>query len=134
MPGHLARLQSMGQNEFAMRYFSEWLQGLSNVHNVKVLDLFEWEQGHGNWLAMTQLEFDSAWRDIFTPYNCRNVLTTMLSVDEKYRKAPNYELFLALIRKLWPETLCEPINPQNKGIMAKRFKRKVKSLFSRYLY
>jgi len=52
------------------------------------------------WLAMVQLEFNLAWREINTSFNCRAVLTTMLSVPEEYRKAPDYDLFLKLIRRL----------------------------------
>ena len=84
---------------------------VSQQHYVKLLDLLEWEQDHGNWVAMTQLEFDIAWREIFTPYNCRQVLATLLGVDERFRKAPDYLLFQRAILKAWPELLSEPINP-----------------------
>jgi hypothetical protein len=110
-PANLARLQRMGREPFALRYFESWLNDAASRQNVKLLDLFEWEQGHGNWLAMTQLEFDIAWREIITPYNCRAVLTTMLGVDERYRRAPDYALFRQVIDRLWPEVLQEPINP-----------------------
>ena len=133
-PEDLSRLQKMDNNEFAISHFSDWLQDLGKIHNVKILDLFEWEQGHGNWLAMTQLEFDIAWRDTFTPYNCRSVLISMLSVDEKYRKAPDYKFFKKLILKLWPEILCEPINPGKKKSMVRRFKRDLKSLAKYYVH
>ena len=95
---------------------------------VKLLDLFEWEQGHGNWLAMTQLEFDIAWREIITPYNCREVLTIFLSVDECYRRAPDYTLFHRLIDKLWPEVMQEPINPRPRQSLRQRLKSVVRSL------
>lgn len=81
-----------GKNQFAIKHFENWLLGLGGIYNFDVLDLFEWEQGHGTWLAMCQLEFDIAWKDIFTPFNCRSLLITMLSVKEKYRMPPKYEL------------------------------------------
>ena len=108
----LARLQKMGDSQFAIEAFEEWLGGLGERHGSVLLDLFEWEQGHGNWLAMTQLEFDSAWQDIFTPYNCRDVLTTLLSVDERYRRKPDYLLYRMAIERLWPNVMGVPINPQ----------------------
>ena len=108
----LARLQGMGDSPFVIEAFEDWLGGLGDRHGCKLLDLFEWEQGHGNWLAMTQLEFDSAWQDIFTPYNCRDVLVTLLSVEERYRKKPDFLLYRMAIERLWPEVLEEPINPQ----------------------
>jgi len=110
----LSRLQRMGKNQFAINCFENWLSGLGEIHNLHILDMFEWEQGHGNWLAMCQLEFDLAWKDTFTPFNCRNLLITMLSVKEKYRKPPKYELFERLILDLWPEILSVPINPHKK--------------------
>ena len=110
-PSHLARLQRMGNQGFALQHFAAWLSESRERRNVKLLDLFEWEQGHGSWLAATQLEFDIAWREIITPYNCRALLLALLSVPERFRQAPNYTLFRMLIKELWPEVLCEPINP-----------------------
>ena len=109
-PQDLAKLQIMGENSFALHHFQRWLSGTGEIYNLDILDLFEWEQGHGNWLAMCQTEFDIAWKDIFTPFNCRNLLITMLSVDEQYRRPP-YELHEKIISKLWPELLSVPINP-----------------------
>lgn len=110
-PTDLARLQHMGMQGLALRHFAAWLTESRERHNVKLLDLFEWEQGHGGWLAATQLEFDIAWREIITPYNCRALLLALLAVPERFRQAPNYPLFRMLIKELWPEALCEPINP-----------------------
>lgn len=110
-PADLARLQHMGMQGLALRHFAAWLTESRERHNVKLLDLFEWEQGHGGWLAATQLEFDIAWREIITPYNCRALLLALLAVPERFRQAPNYPLFRMLIKELWPEALCEPINP-----------------------
>lgn len=127
-PAHLARLQRMDGQPFAMRHFAKWLEDAHPRHNVKLLDLFEWEQGHGNWLAMTQLEFDIAWRESITPYNCRDVLTTLLGVDERHRRAPDYALFRRLIERLWPEVLQEPINPRSRQSLHQRLKDVVRSL------
>ena len=110
-PELLAWLEYSSTHPFLVTHFREWLTDASQQSHVKLLDLFEWEQDYGSWLAMTQLEFDSAWREIFTPYNCRQVLTTLLGVAEQYRKAPDYLLFRRAIQKAWPELLLEPINP-----------------------
>lgn len=108
----LSRGYVMGNNEFAVRHFSEWLQETGELYNVPVLDLFTWEQTGGSWLAAVQMEFDFAWRDIFTPFNCRALLVCLLSIDECYRSGPDYRAFRALIEMMWPELLDEPINPQ----------------------
>jgi len=110
-PGDLAALQWMGENEFAVNSFGRWLDGLGELYNVHLLDLFSWEQSHGSWLAATQMEFDLAWRDIFTPFNCREYLVTMLSIDARYRSSPDHQAFHALIERMWPELLGESINP-----------------------
>lgn len=116
---HLAWLEGM-YHPYAIQCFQEWLADIGDRANVKLLDLFEWEQGQGNWLAMTQLEFDVAWRDILTPYNCRTLLTTMLSVDERYRRSPDYTLFMQATGKLWREVLGEPVNPGKRSSRLRR--------------
>jgi hypothetical protein len=130
----------MGANEFAIKSFESWLSGLGEIYNYHVLDMFEWEQGHGNWLAMCQLEFDIAWKDLFTPFNCRRLLINFLSVNEKYRSYPKFELYRNLIMKLWPELLNVPINPHYKtrlrivpllkGLIPHPIKRNIKKILS----
>lgn len=129
----LAALQSMGDNAFAVNSFQQWLDELDDLYNVHLLDLFSWEQSHGNWLAATQLEFDLAWRDIFTPFNCRELLVTMLAIDERQRSSPDHRAFRVLIERMWPELLDEPINPEKKadsqrlGKISMRVKNVIKS-------
>lgn len=127
-PAILARLQRMDREPFALRHFEHWLSDATPRHNVKLLDLFEWEQGHGNWLAMTQLEFDIAWHEIITPYNCREVLTTLLGVEERYRRAPGYTIFSRLIERLWPEVLQLPFNPRPRQHLFHQLKDAVRTL------
>jgi len=110
-PELLAWLEYGSTHPFLVAHFAEWLADAGQQNYVKLLDLFEWEQDYGNWLAMTQLEFDVAWRDNFTPYNCRELLVMLLGVSERYRRPPRYRLFRRAIRKAWPELLSEPINP-----------------------
>jgi hypothetical protein len=107
----LARLQKMGDHPYAVKAFQQWLDTAGALHNLPLLDLFEWEQGHGNWLAMCHLEFDIAWRDLFTPFNCRALLITLLGVDRRHRDKPDYHLYREIIRQLWPELLNFPVNP-----------------------
>jgi hypothetical protein len=110
----LARLQKMGRHPYAIRSFERWLAAQRKTTGVPLLDLFEWEQGHGNWLAMCQSEFDIAWKEILSPFNCRQILTTMLSVPADDRRGPGDKLFLRIIENLWPELLEVPINPGQK--------------------
>lgn len=112
-PERLAALDHKEGSAYARDRFAEWLADTRGAHGVDILDLFSWENGHGNWLAMTQLEFDIAWREIITPYNCRSILTTMLGVDEALRRQPRFELAKSLMQNMWPEVLREPINPDS---------------------
>jgi hypothetical protein len=99
------------EHPFARTHFSAWLDGVGDTHGYHILDLFYWEQRAGSWFAHNCLEFDLAWRDIFIPFNSRQLLVDMLAVDESLRKGPDYELYRQLMVKLWPEVLSEPINP-----------------------
>ena len=118
----LSTLARMGEHPFAIKFFKDWLSGLGDIYNLNVLDLFQWEQRTGNWLAMCQLEFGMAWQDIFAPYNCRSLLSNMLAVDEKHRRPPKFRLYRELILHLWPEVLREPINPHKKKSLVTRLK------------
>jgi hypothetical protein len=109
----LAKLVKMDESQFAIKHIQTWMRGIKDRKNINILDLFNWEQ-KSCWLAPAQLEFNLAWQDIFTPYNCRSILTTMLSVDEKYRMKPENRLSCMIIKMLWPELLNEPINPEVK--------------------
>ncbi len=109
----LGFLVGMGRHPFAVRAFDRWLAGVGNSYNLHILDLFFWEQREGNWVAMCQSEFDSAWRDIFSPFNCRLLLTCMLSVAEHQRTFPRCELHRRMMAALWPAVLGEPINPDS---------------------
>jgi hypothetical protein len=126
-PEYLGRID-IPQSEFAAGHYADWLAQNRGAGNLSILDLFYWEN-RSAWLSMTSLEFDTAWRDIITPYNCRDLLVAMLSVDERYREGPDYLLFRLAIRDLWPELLEEPINPHQRSItgdLKQRFKMSVK--------
>jgi hypothetical protein len=110
-PAYLSRLALNGRSDFGRRHFAEWMRDVGAREHVNTLDLFEWEQECGSWLAMTELEFDIAWRDIFTPFNNRELLMATLSTPTRWRKGPDYPLFRRLIERLWPELLQYPINP-----------------------
>jgi hypothetical protein len=116
--------RAMGNDVFATTAFDKWLVGTKDAFNYNLLDLFYWEQRCGNWLAMCQSEFDIAWKDIFTPFNCRELLVNMLALEGKYRKPPNYELYRQVMLRLWPEVLSAPINPhkgKDVGVLLKSF-------------
>lgn len=107
-------LYNTGTNEYAIREIEKWRAGLGNLHNVDLDTILFWEQREGNWLAMNLVEFDIAWKDIFSPYNCRSLLIDMLAVDVRDRRAPGNRLYEKLALNLWPDVLRAPINPHKR--------------------
>jgi hypothetical protein len=85
---------------------------------LNIYDMFYWEQRMGNWGAQFPAELDISIEQ-FSPFNNRLLITTMLSVDEKFRVFPKYTLYYQIIRKLWEETLQQPIGVES-------FKNKIK--------
>jgi hypothetical protein len=100
-----------GRPPYAVRAIEQWRAELGQTYNVSPDALLYLEQRAANWGAMTQLEFDTAWRDILALYNCRALLVTMLGVEESLRREA---LYLRVIERLWPEVLSAPINPHKK--------------------
>ena len=108
----LAYVAHMTGNRYAIGQFDFWLEDARVVEefSYNTLDIFHWEQKMGNWQAMSQLEWDIA-QEVFTPFNCRELLTLLLSVDQEFRKPPDHTLHMRIIETLWGEILREPINP-----------------------
>jgi len=115
----------MMRNAFVLKHWARWLSGIPRLYNVHILDLFYWEHWGGNFAAMTQAEFDIL-QEVFTPYNCRSLLTTMLSVDEKYRDHDAPALYKEVILRLWPEVLSAPVNPPRPVPIGQRITKRIK--------
>jgi hypothetical protein len=119
----LARVAELPTHPFVIAAFDGWLaDARAHSYNVLLLDLFFWEQGAGRLQEMTQAECDIA-RESFSPLNCRSLLTTMLSVPERYRQRPTFDLLGMLIRRLWPDVLLEPINGRLETATEARIRR-----------
>jgi PAS domain S-box-containing protein len=106
----LAKVHGVEETSFARKAFEGWLSQLGETYNFDVLDLFQWEQKEARWQAMSQAEWDIV-LEVFDPYNCRSLLTHMLSIPEQYRRPPAYAMHQAITVRLWPELLSELINP-----------------------
>jgi hypothetical protein len=101
---------------FAVRQFQHWLDGAQQAcreAKMDVLALFFLEQRMGRWAVAAFSEYDVA-HETFNPYNNRRLQSLMLAVPERYRRDRRWDVSLRHIRSMWPETLCEPINPQDK--------------------
>lgn len=108
-PEALGRLALLGTHPYPLQALGEWLAAAPRGP-VPLLDLFCWEQMAGRWQAQIRSEYDLV-QDAFAPLDCRALLALLLAVDEAERRAPGFPLLRALIARLWPEVLAEPINP-----------------------
>ncbi len=106
----LARLSQIGDFPFAIQAFQEWLDG-ALPEGIDLLDLFCWEQMAGRWQALVRAEYDTV-QECVAPLNCRNVLLTMLDVDPRERRSPEYAFLRRILLDLWPDVLREPVNPR----------------------
>ncbi|MEX0939594.1 MAG: hypothetical protein WDZ59_17145, partial [Pirellulales bacterium] len=123
----LARMTKRGETEFTRRAFDEWIEGLPGRGDAQTLgydtlDLFYWEQRAGCWAAMNFTE-SGVVQEVMSPFNCRDLLVTMLGVKPQLRCPPSFKLQMEIIRSLWPEALSLPINPKAALPMLVRIKR-----------
>ncbi|HLA82711.1 MAG TPA: hypothetical protein VJP78_14040 [Thermoleophilia bacterium] len=122
-PERLSATLGMGSHPFAVASFGAWLAGVADIRCPDAWDLVHWEQRCGGWLAMCQQEYDVAWGEIFTPYNCRRLLAEMMAVETKLRTPPAYALHQAVMRSLWPDVLKEPIPLAPTSSLLRRIRR-----------
>jgi hypothetical protein len=116
--GDLARLLKIGDGPFATAAMERWLQG-ARPSPLPLLDLLCWEQMAGRWQARIRFEYDTV-HESWAPFNCRQLLVTMLGVAEEHRRAPGFGLLAALIQELWPEVMILPINPPEVPTLRRR--------------
>lgn len=115
---------------YAVNHLDTWINESREIckeNNLNIYDMLYWEQRMGNWGAQYPSEQDIAIEQ-FSPFNNRMLLTTLLSVDEKYRCYPNYILFYKIMEKLWPETLQQPFGMCGYKL---HYKRKLKYFMRR---
>jgi len=112
-PQMLAGNVGMEACPYAQAMLGRWLEDVSGVAadtGVDIWDLFYWEQKIGGWFGLVRAQFDIV-EEVFTPYNCRELLECLLGVPAAARKGPDFLFFRSLIQDLWPELLAYPINP-----------------------
>lgn len=107
--------------DFVKETFAQWLQTLKEIPGLgyDIRDLFYMEHRMGSWQAQSQLEWDIA-QEVFVPFNNREVIRLMLSVDPDLRKKDTPVFYIKTIQQLWPEVLDVPINPNSIRATIKR--------------
>ena len=109
----LAAVAKIDPHPFAIAAFESWLEGAPQREHVDLLDLFCWEQMAGRWHGQIRAEYDIV-QESFAPLDCRDLLITMLAVDERHRTGPKFVLFRDMLAALWKDVLQVPINPREK--------------------
>jgi hypothetical protein len=110
---NLAKIECIdyGGIKYVESQLNDWINQITEScqnNKYNIYDLMYWEQRMGNWGAQYPAEQDISIEQ-FSPFNNRLLLTTLLSVDEKFRRYPDYQLFYKIMEKLWPETLLVPL-------------------------
>jgi hypothetical protein len=124
----LLSITGLPESDFLKTALNDWLKKVDNTYNINIFDLFHWEQRDGRWLAGNCLVYSMAWKEVFFPYNCRQLFIDLLSVPGNYRMPPEYRLFKELINRMWPAMLSEPINPRFKASIISRVAKKLRRM------
>ncbi len=111
----LVRCLSQSGGQFARNEVQKWQADFlaSGTRDFNILDMLFWEQDLGNWGAQYAAEQDIVIEE-FCPFNCRRLITTLLSAPRELRVQPNNSLYRHLIDAMWPELLTFPFNPAPK--------------------
>lgn len=126
--GDLCFLNGFKAMAFPSRLYDDWLQdkALFEQLGYNYLDMFYWEERIGNWLAKSKTEAAALNRSMTSPFNCRDLLTLLLSVKRGYRDSHFNKLFDCLIMELSEnnrQVLALPINPSLKQDLIRLSKR-----------
>jgi hypothetical protein len=126
-PEVLADMSNYKGLQMVIKHCQNWLNDAENIaqkNNIRLLDLYYWENRLCNWGASSSTYADIA-RETLSLYNCRSLMQIMLGVDNKYRQHNN-ELYKGLMEKLWAEVLVLPLNPpQTIKAYIKRYTKKL---------
>jgi hypothetical protein len=101
---------------WAVKELQAWIDGARNACEacgMDILALFFLEQRMGRWCTMAFSEYDIV-HETFNPFNNRLLHSLMLGVGERHRRDRRWDVSIKHIKYMWPETLEEPINPQDR--------------------
>lgn len=111
--------------KYAVRQYEKWLGESEEVfkkYNYRTADMLYWEENSCNWVSKSCSEVRCV-SEYFQPFNSRELISTLMSVDIKHRWKQNPALYRRIIEILWPECLSEPINPSPRKQLIKFFQK-----------
>lgn len=89
------------------------------------LDMFYWEERMSRWAVKSKTESLSIGKKVISPFNSRELINLILSVERRYRDSHHNVLYDNIIRKMSPgkpEAWKLPINPTPKRFLIRLMK------------
>jgi len=107
----------------AIIIFERWLKGteVCTKNDYNILDMLSWEQSKT--VAKVMAEDNAIGLNTISPFNSRELINLMLSVDRKFRDYYNNKLHKSILLTLDPSAMDYPVNDY--------FKFKVKKMLSK---
>ncbi|MBB4091151.1 hypothetical protein [Salinibacter ruber] len=113
-------------NSVSEAEFDPWVSEAKEIYSsfgIEPMDLLYWEERMGSWQSSFQQQMRPVW-NIFTPYNCRLILETLLSVP--YRKRVESQIYKKIVEINCPEIANIPYNPIYGQSNLSKLKMKIK--------
>jgi hypothetical protein len=89
------------------KWYESLKQDIGNL-GYNPVGLFAWEQVFNHSAALAGSEQDIA-RDEVRPFNCRLLIATANSINDKFRYKDHPRLYINVMRKTWKEVMTYPI-------------------------
>ena len=112
-------------NDYTKDFFDKKYKELKEVqdkYGYDLRDIAHWEQNITNFAGQSNAYFLNVCK-VFSPFNCRAVIDTILMVPRKNRDGHLHKFNKVYLKKYAPELLEFPVNPNNKITMIKLMKR-----------
>ena len=109
----VVRAVHLPDNKYLNKHYQKWLKKNRRAiekNGYELLDFIHWEQDITNFAGQNTF-YANHCVNLFSVFNCREVLEIMLAVSPSERDGKSPRFFKYLIKKMWPELLNYPFNP-----------------------
>ena len=129
----LAVLSGYGTHSFAVKAWQDWLEQSSSITDLgyDLLDFFHWEFNVGSSVAREATEINLSQASVYAPFNHKQLIDILLSVDSQNRDMYDHRFYQKLIHACWPELMQFQVNPNPKLSVIRLMKRlKIYNVYS----